>query len=378
MNSKKFYVYGLVDPRTKTYFYIGKGKGKRYRSHLKYNRLDFNLGKLDTIKEIRSNGMEVEINILFSNLDEETAYKLEEIIIYKLGRRVFGEGILTNINPGGRWKPGNKVLYDEKLDTDFDVSQLDFLSQIKFKEIKEVSKFNYLNTAENLQHLYLYDHQGNFEKKINLNDLFPEGVKGYEIELFRELRQNNKPIFGRWIYSKFAHNKIYVSKYFPFKEFDIIDEEFHKQIDENILKGKDFELVCKIDSITRFIFQQKREIIKLTSFYNSGRKKSLRKIKGKRLNGVNLEWFENGHISVKEERLDNYKDYIRTTYYEENGGKHIRVSRIGENKGYERWFVNGETEVNYIENIGYIYYNEKGEKIRLVEDGGKTTIYNTV
>ena len=75
MDKKEFYVYGLTDPRNNQYFYIGKGKGNRYASHLK--GMDDNLNKLknDRIREIEIDGQKVQIDILFSNLDEETAFE---------------------------------------------------------------------------------------------------------------------------------------------------------------------------------------------------------------------------------------------------------------------------------------------------------------
>ena len=71
---------------------------------MKFNKWDFNITKLNKIKEIHSYGYEIKIEILFPNIDEETAFELEKILIYKLGRSILSEGILTNMVPGGIWK----------------------------------------------------------------------------------------------------------------------------------------------------------------------------------------------------------------------------------------------------------------------------------
>ena len=38
----EYYVYGLIDPRNDSIFYVGKGKGKRYLDHAAcYNQLGY-------------------------------------------------------------------------------------------------------------------------------------------------------------------------------------------------------------------------------------------------------------------------------------------------------------------------------------------------
>lgn len=75
----KYYVYGYVRLDTNTYFYIGKGKNKRYlnikdRSHHFKNIL---------------NKTECVVEILYDNLTENEAFELEKQTIYDL---VFNEG----------------------------------------------------------------------------------------------------------------------------------------------------------------------------------------------------------------------------------------------------------------------------------------------
>lgn len=94
-----YYVYKLLDPRTNLPFYIGKGKDARAYTHLKNQSKTCNPQKDKIINEIYSCGLEPIVDIFLKDLDEETAYKLEEKIILELGRQgIDNNGILTNIS----------------------------------------------------------------------------------------------------------------------------------------------------------------------------------------------------------------------------------------------------------------------------------------
>jgi len=101
--NKEYYVYALIDPTDNGIFYIGKGKGNRAKQHLNEKIVD-GKGNRDKIKRIRSiidSGNDVSIEYIIENLEEEAALFLEEILIDRIGRKVFNYGTLTNLTIGG-------------------------------------------------------------------------------------------------------------------------------------------------------------------------------------------------------------------------------------------------------------------------------------
>lgn len=365
MRNKRYYVYGLIDPRDDQIFYVGKGTGKRYSSHLKNNKFDFNSEKIDQIEEIINCGLEVKIEILFPNLDEDTAYELEKVLIYKLGRRVFSEGILTNLIPGGKWKSGDSVFYDNSYTSTFDVNRLGLFGADDFLKIEKISTFNYLNNQKENQVIYKYDWDGNFEKELTLNELFPDGIREWEVNIIRFLRVENLPIYARGIYSKTFNKNIYFSKNIPIFDYDIIDQNFHKEFDSKFNKEENFNIRSYIDDILRLELSKKDSIIDYQSYYSTGIKKSFKRTKNGRPYEKALEWFENGSLSVKEELFNGYSEYIRTTYFK-GGEKECRIRQGEEKKEYDRWYKNGQKEVELIDNE-YRYYDESGKLVQIVK-----------
>lgn len=95
-----YYVYGLIDPRSKQIFYIGKGTKNRVFEHERES-----LGspeseklKLKTISEIKDAGLEVEKIIINSNLTEEEAFAAEASLINAFN--YVSDAGLTNIVAG--------------------------------------------------------------------------------------------------------------------------------------------------------------------------------------------------------------------------------------------------------------------------------------
>lgn len=118
----EYYVYALIDPRDKSIFYIGKGKGNRYLDHKKNIgelgkrhseiKKGANTNKLQRIKKIIDSGLEVEYKMIAENLTEDEAFALEEILIDRFGREIEKSGYLTNIARGGNWDY-TKVSFEE-------------------------------------------------------------------------------------------------------------------------------------------------------------------------------------------------------------------------------------------------------------------------
>lgn len=105
-----FYVYVLADPRkpgdfkygklslSLEPFYVGKGKGDRFKSHyLRSSPIVKN--KINAIK--RDTGRSHRAKIVRRGLTEAQAYVLEERLIKWIGRKQTGEGPLLNLNEGG-------------------------------------------------------------------------------------------------------------------------------------------------------------------------------------------------------------------------------------------------------------------------------------
>ena len=98
----KYYVYGLIDPREryKTFFYIGKGEGNRIFSHEIESRKngDSEKKKIEKIRAIESEGLEVEKVIICSNLTEKEAFAAEASLINAF--RFLDDNYLVNIVSG--------------------------------------------------------------------------------------------------------------------------------------------------------------------------------------------------------------------------------------------------------------------------------------
>lgn len=99
-----YYVYHLLNPITNRLFYVGKGSGNRCKQHLTDKKEYAHNKRLNGyIRNLIEDNTPPIIIKVAENLDEETAYKLEEDQIKKYGRVGFEEhGILLNILESGR------------------------------------------------------------------------------------------------------------------------------------------------------------------------------------------------------------------------------------------------------------------------------------
>jgi len=89
-----YYVYQLVDPRTGKPFYVGEGKDQRAWSHQKFKSGCHNPHKDRFIRKIQSQGLEVIVEFLYTNLTKEQSTLIETKIIDQIGLEN-----LTNIVP---------------------------------------------------------------------------------------------------------------------------------------------------------------------------------------------------------------------------------------------------------------------------------------
>ena len=117
----QYYVYCLVDPRDKKIFYIGKGVGNRVFNHAA-DALNEELEslKLDTIREIHREGLDVSYFIIRHGMTNDEAILVESVLIDMFTYKQFNlESTLTNIQAGHhQWDKGVKtveeinILYD--------------------------------------------------------------------------------------------------------------------------------------------------------------------------------------------------------------------------------------------------------------------------
>lgn len=101
-----FYVYAYIDPDTLSIFYIGKGHGDRYKSHLYPSQLKRRTHKNHKIQKILSEGKTPIIEFISSNLMEKDAFELEIEAIRIHGRVDDGTGTLLNHTSGGEGMTG--------------------------------------------------------------------------------------------------------------------------------------------------------------------------------------------------------------------------------------------------------------------------------
>lgn len=111
---KEHYVYIYLDIRKKGKhiyenlifdfepFYVGKGKGLRFKQHLYNIKRDKNFSKRKIVKEIiEETGLNPKIIKIYENLTDEKSCELEIELIEKIGRKDKNKGPLLNRTDGG-------------------------------------------------------------------------------------------------------------------------------------------------------------------------------------------------------------------------------------------------------------------------------------
>ncbi len=82
-----FYVYRLIDPTNDKTFYVGKGVGNRVFAHVEeaISNSERETAKLDTIREIKKAGLQVQYVIHRHGLTENEAFEVEAALIDAYG-----------------------------------------------------------------------------------------------------------------------------------------------------------------------------------------------------------------------------------------------------------------------------------------------------
>jgi len=102
----KYYVYIYKDPsKNNEPIYVGKGSGNRFSKHLSSKKKHPFKHRLDLMKR---NGVKPIIEIIEVGTNEKFAYDIEICLIKKIGRKIFENGPLLNISPGGENPPNHK------------------------------------------------------------------------------------------------------------------------------------------------------------------------------------------------------------------------------------------------------------------------------
>lgn len=111
----RFYVYYLRRDDRNFPFYIGKGEGRRAKSHLRGDIGD-NQHKNNTINLCKREGIKIHVEFIGVNLLESQACILETKAIAFWGRRDEGLGPLTNLTDGGEGSSGYVMPESRKLE----------------------------------------------------------------------------------------------------------------------------------------------------------------------------------------------------------------------------------------------------------------------
>lgn len=368
----EFYVYGLIDRRTQSLFYIGKGKGKRMFQHLnEKEEIHSNLEKLEIINEIQQEGLEVDYILIGENLTEDSAFLLERLLIYRLGRKIFDEGCLTNIVPGGRWhKEASLFLKKDDLPSaEIINTKFPELIPILEKYPHVAKEFTGLKCPINLEDetLYVFDNTGEKLHKWGVDYFIQIFGLGKALDLINMLKTSSDPVFAWnriWTKSKFERLDD-VSK-IPFRDFDILDFDFIRLVNNSMLNKEANCITCqypdtKVHTEATLYFNSTE--ISLAYYYPNGNKKHLTNYFEAKLNGKCLMWHPNGQLEEEIDYLQN-KCLGKKHYFPSGNIKMIEnFKEDGSGKSVKTWYDNGHLFFESNEDGTSFTYSEKGEII---------------
>ena len=377
----QFYVYGLVDPRNNSIFYIGKGKGKRVLQHEKEKlRLQSNTEKLKIIQQIKDDGYEVGHIFICENLSEESALLLERILIHRIGRKVFDEGTLINLVPGGKWNKNDSHFILESDIPDIETIDLKYPEFIPILEKYPHTAKNFLdsNFYENNEYkiIFRYNKYSGSCTEWNIDDILKS--IGYQagVELIKELRNNSDSVlFVDGFWSKFKIHELRNIDKIPYEYFDIIDFNFVKEVNDALLKKEDVllrGLYPNGKTRTEFLIDTNKKIVNFQYFFSNGIKKHLTENIEENSNKKFFFWYPTGIL--KEETIHISNNYVSRNYYSPIGNLEKSDTTDGKIRTFRNWYENGsirdEAIYEYSEskflnsNISYPTYYES---LKLIE-----------
>jgi antitoxin component YwqK of YwqJK toxin-antitoxin module len=365
----QFYVYGLVDPRTNSIFYIGKGKGKRVFQHAtEKEEIHTNTEKLKIIIEIKRAGLEVGHTIIAENLSEGAALLLERFLIYRIGRSIFDEGYLTNIVPGGLWhKEAPLFIKKESLPSIETIhSRYPELIPILEQYPQVAKKFTGLRCPSNSddENLYVFDATG---KKLNVWDInyFIQifGL-GHALDLINVLKDTSAPVYA-WnrVWSKSNYELVEDTSRIPFEDFDILDLYFVGNVNKALVERKKISLNCYYTNEKKLgeVYISNNALkISLTYYYLNGNKKHLTNYYEQKLNGKCLSWHPNGQLKEEIEYNQN-KRLSKQCFYPSGNIELIEnYNEDGTGRSVRTWYDSGQASYESNEDGTSFNYSETG------------------
>jgi len=304
----EYYVYGLTDPKDNTIFYIGKGKGRRVQQHFT-EKVDFhsNTEKLRIIEEIKKTGQEVPVIMIGENLSEESSLLLERILIYRLGRRIFNEGVLTNIVPGGKWTKESPIFIKEDR-----IPSLKIITE-KFPELVEIldrypkvsKEFKGLGYSENPDNELLYVDEGDQTREYTIEQLIDVFSLGNTLDLINFIKGTDKPIYfsGRvWTKKDIPIPDVSLV---PYQDGDIIDSSFVDKVNVVMKKGGNHTIQnFYSNKILQCELNISKDKLTFSYYYNNGKFKHVSSYKEGILHGKCQKYYENGQLKESSEYID--------------------------------------------------------------------------
>ena len=371
----EYYVYGLIDPRDNSIFYIGKGKGNRVEQHFT-EKTDYhsNTGKLGVIEEIKKTGQQVPIIMIGENLSEESSFLLERILIYRLGRRIFDEGVLTNIVPGGKWTKESPMFIKEDKLPSFETIREKFpeLVEILDKYPKVSKEFKGLGYSENPDNELLYVYEGNKIREFTIEQLISIFSLGSSLDIINSIKGTDKPIYfsGR-VWTKRVIPIPDVS-FVPYQDGDIIDFSFVEKVNEvKEIDGNNHTIQTFYpNGILHCELNILRDETTFKYYYSNGNLKHLSTTKNGILHGECQKYYETGILKESIEYIDG-KEMLTLRFY--SSGVIDMEGIYNEKSGFQTtkvYYENGKLSYEMKEDGSSETFDEKGNRIGYSERYG--------